>query len=255
MPRFPKYRKRIATTGEKVRNVIVLIYIEDLEDAGTTYYGLLEYISNLHIEACVSPIHDRDHFTGEDVRAWCEQHIDPDTGDLDVNYLDDAPYVGKPKKPHCHVLFKITSQQDAYWWSELMSGLIDIRPTMWDKCYSVPGSIRYWAHMDDPEKAQYSPYDIHGFAGIDLSPLTKVDDKTRTDLFNCTYDMIKHHGCCYFYQLIDLAQDAGDAELVAYIRGTHSVWQTYLGSKAQHSRDDAYKRRLREHAEKAYKSS
>lgn len=255
MGRWPRYRKRLATTGEKVRNVLVLIYIEDLEAAGATYWDLLAYVAALHIEACVSPVHDHDTFTGEDVRRWCEQHIDPDTGDLDVNYLHDAPYVGKPKKPHVHLLFKSSNQHDAFWWSDLMSGLLDIRPTMWDKCLSVNGSIRYFAHLDDPDKYLYSPFDIHGFAGIDMSALVKVDDKTRTELFNVAYDMINIHGCNYFFEMIDAAQSTGDAELVAYIRGTHSVWCQYLGSKAQKSRDDAFKRKLKEQAEKAYRRS
>lgn len=251
MGNWPKYRKRLSATGEKVRNVLVLIYMEDLEKAGTDYFGLLRYIASLHIEACVSPVHDRDTFTSEDVRSWCEQHIDPDTGDLDMNYVDSAPYVGKPKKPHCHVLMKIHGQQNAYWWSDLMSGLLDIRPTMWEKCLSISGSMRYWAHMDDPDKAQYSPYDIVGFGGIDLSPLTKVDDRTKTELVGVIYDMVNQHGCRYFYQLMDLAQEAGDSELVSYLRGSYSLWQTYLGSKAQKMRDDAYYKKLRDDAKKS----
>ena len=72
--------------------------MEDLEKAGTDYFGLLRYIASLHIEACVSPVHDRDTFTSEDVRTWCEQHIDPDTGDLDMNYVDSAPLCRQAKE-------------------------------------------------------------------------------------------------------------------------------------------------------------
>lgn len=242
---WPKPRRRIATTGEKVRNVVVLIYIEDLEAAGTDYYGLMRYMADLHMEACISPVHDRDTFTPEDVRKWCEQRIDPETGDLDVKYIDNAPYVGKPKKPHVHVLIKSSNQHDAFWWSDLMSGLLEIRPTMWDKCLSVHGSMRYWAHMDDLDKAQYSPYDIHGFGGIDLSPLTRIDDRTKTELFLVVLDMVRCHGCRYLHELIDIAQDAGDSELVSYIRGSHTLWNGYLSSKAQHARDDAYFEKMR----------
>ena len=92
-------RERLANTGEAVRNVICLIYMEDLLEAGKTYGDLLNYLDSLHCKAVCSPIHDRDHFTGQDVLDWCERHIDDQTGDLDVNYVDSAPYVGKEKKP------------------------------------------------------------------------------------------------------------------------------------------------------------
>lgn len=234
---FPKYRKRISATGEKVRNVIVLIYIEDLEAAGTDYFGLLEYLASLHMECCCSPIHNRDKFTGEDVRTWCEQHIDSETGDLDVKYVDNAPYVGKPKKPHVHVLFKGPSQQNAEWWSNLMAGLLEIRVTMWDKCLSVKGSIRYWCHMDDPNKAQYSKFDVMGFAGIDLSPLDRIDTRSANQLADVVYDMIQDYNLMYFHELMDTAAKFGDEELMGYLRGSHALWKGYLGSKAQKRRD------------------
>lgn len=243
---WPRYRKRLSATGEKVRNVIVLIYLEDLEDAGATYGDLLAYLDSLHMECCVSPIHDRDHFTGEDVRTWCEQRIDPETGDLDLKYLDAAPYVGKKKKPHVHVLFKGPSQQNAFWWSELMSGLLDIRPTMWDKCFSVRGSMRYWAHMDSPEKAQYSPYDIHGFGGINMSPLIEQDATRGDELAGAVHDMITKHNCRYFHEVVDLAYEVGDSDLVNYLRGQGSFWNYYMTSRASKRRDSLAKKRWEE---------
>ena len=232
--------KRLAYTGEKVRNVIVVIYVEDLERAGKTYYDLLGYLDHRHVPACVSPIHDHDVWSSEDVLDWCTQRLDDQTGDLDERYIGDAPYVGKPKKPHVHVLIKLDSQQTAQWFTSLMEDLVYIRPTMWDKPTSVASCMRYWAHMDSPTKYRYSEWDIVGIGGIDLSPLTKRDDRTNEDLANAVYAMLSNSSCRYFFELLDMAYGSGDAELVSYIRGTHALWRGYLHSKAQQAKDKAY---------------
>ena len=138
-------RKRLYQTGKKVRNSICLIYVEQLEKAGKTYGDLIAYLDSLHCKAVVSPIHDRDLFTSQDVFAWCERHIDPETGDVGTQYLDDAPYVGKPKKPHIHLGILSKSQRNAQEWSEYMSGIVDIAPSMWEKMEDFEGFTRYCA--------------------------------------------------------------------------------------------------------------
>lgn len=239
------YRKRLSETGEKVRNVIVIIWIEELDNYGWTYYDLLSYLDGLHMPACVSPIHDRDTWDGQSVLDWCTMHINPETGDLDEKYIDKAPYVGMVKKPHIHLMFKGPNQQDAFWWTELMSGLLpDMKPTRWDKCFSVNGSMRYWAHMDSTHKARYSEYDIVGIGGIDLSPLSKKDEQTCIEYSNDVYDMITFYKIRYFHQLIDTAKSLGEQDLVSYIQGTHTLWRNYLLSRMQECKDDAYLKKI-----------
>lgn len=235
------YRKRISETREKVRNVIVILWLDEMERHGKTYYDLLAYMDALHLEACVSPIHDKDTWDSNSVLDWCTMHIDPETGDLSEDYIDDAPYVGKYKKPHIHLLIKAPSQQDTTWWSELMSGFIpDMKETRWDKCFSLSGSIRYWCHMDSPDKHRYSEWEIHGIAGIDMSCLSKRDTHTNDELANMVQDAIKFYKIKYYHQLLDTVFELGDAELTSYVRGTHALWRGYLHDKAQEIKDDAY---------------
>ena len=42
-----KPRPRMATTGEKARNILGLVYVEDLEKAGHTYGDLLAYLDGM----------------------------------------------------------------------------------------------------------------------------------------------------------------------------------------------------------------
>lgn len=246
MARNPIYRKRLSETGEKIRNVLVIIWLEELEKAGKTYYDLVSYLDSLHMPSAVSPIHDKDTWDSQSVLDWCTRHLDPTTGDLSLDCLDRAPYVGATKKAHIHVLMRAASQQDCWWWTELMLGLgLDINPCRWDKCMSVEGSIRYWAHMDSSDKHRYSEWEIISIAGCDLSCLSKLDNREKEALANDVQDAIKFYSIKYFHELLDVVYDLGDAELTAYVRGTHALWNSYLRSRTQKDKDQAYFDKLR----------
>ena len=65
---FWRARPRMANTGEKARNILGLVYIEDLQKAGHTYGDLLAYLDGMTCKCACSPVHDKDWFTSEDVR-------------------------------------------------------------------------------------------------------------------------------------------------------------------------------------------
>lgn len=239
-------RLRLHASGRKVRNVIGLVYIEDLETWGVSYGDLLAYLDHLHVKAVVSPIHDRDHFTGQDVRDWCERHLDPETGDLDTHYLDRAPYVGKSKKPHCHVGILLKYQKTAAEFSELFSGLCYIRPTIWEQMLDYEGFVRYLAHLDSPQKARYDPLGIHGFGGADLSPLLKEDKEQRVATTSQVWQLVRDNDIRYFHRLVDAAFASSDLDLKAAVMGNASLWASYMSSKGAER-----KARERKRAEKA----
>lgn len=234
------YRQRLSVTGEKVRNVLVLIWMEDLEASGHTYGDLLSYLDSLHVPCAVSPVHDSDHWTGPDVLNWCTRHIDPETGDVDLRYCKTgAPYVGKEKDSHCHLLFKLKSQQNTKYWSELMCGLIDIRESMWEKCMDVDSSLRYFAHMDSPDKAQYDAGMIHGFGGLDMSALYKRSEADNVEIMMRVKQIMAENHVRYFYQLDDLVIESEDKQLISYLRGSYGYYTSILRSKADEKRDKA----------------
>ena len=241
---FVPHRKRLFQTNAKVRNVIVLIYIEDLERAGKTYGDLIAYLDGLHCKAVVSPIHDKDYFTPEDVRAWCERHIDPDTGDLDTHYLDSAPYVGKAKKPHVHVGILSKSQRNAREWSEFMAGLLDVRPSMWEKMEDFEGFARYCAHLDSPEKAKYNSFDIVGIAGADLSCLLKTDKAERIASLTELMQFVQSRKFRSFHGLVNAAFVSGDMDLIEALRANSGLIANYFNSMR-------WERMEKEQAEKA----
>lgn len=223
-------RKRLFESGAKVRNVIFLVYMEDLEAVGATYYNLCNYLDGLHCKAVVSPIHDRDRFTSHDVFEWCTRHLDDETGDLMERYIDDAPYVGKPKKPHVHVGIVSKSQLTAEGWSEFMSGLLYIRPSMFEKMEDYSGFVRYCAHLDSPEKAKYNAFDVVSIAGADLSDLTKTTEADKVRNLVELRNLCREHNIKSYDKLFDFVIDTGDSDLISCFRGNSAQMNAYFRS-------------------------
>lgn len=227
------YKPRLSDTGEKVRNVVCLIYLEDLEAVGKTYGDLLAYLDHKHLQAVVSPIHDKDTFTGNDVLDWCNRHYDKATGDVDTRYIDKAPYVGKPKKMHLHMGCLSKGPLDAEHWSEKFDGLLHIRPSLWEKMESYVGFVRYCAHLDSPQKAKYSAFDVVGFGGVDLSCLLKEDSAQKAYLQRDLFDLIQKRKITSFYRFFDMVMQSGSMDEISFVRGTSGMWAQYFASKGR----------------------
>ena len=113
-----------------------------------------EYVEDLHIKCAISPLHDKD--------------INPD---------------GTPKKPHYHCLIMFETLKSKRQVKELIEPLNGTIPII---CQSANGLVRYFTHMDNPEKAQYDQGDILCFSGADIIELTR---KTATDKYNMLKEM------------------------------------------------------------------
>ena len=255
MPYKRRVRQRICNIdGYKGYNFVVLVYIEDLTKVGCTYGDLLAFLDSLHVRCACSPVHDMDKFSADDVWAWCERHVDPDTGDLDTHYLGSAPYVGKPKKPHVHILFCMKSKKSVEDMCKMFS-LLDIRPSMWDRCEDPASMVRYFAHMDSPDKYPYSAYDIHGFGNINLDSLVCNESKSRMhEITNEIMDIINGEKVFYFFQLVALVRSRyADPEYVSCLYGRNALFNSVIRSKRDARNDGraaAERKRKREMAQR-----
>lgn len=97
--------------------------------------GWLEILSDLHVPAFVSPLHDQD--------------IDPQN---------------QPKKPHYHVMVMYEGKKSKDQIQEVFASFGGVGC---EKVNSVRGYARYLCHLDNPEKCQYSTEDVRAFAGAD----------------------------------------------------------------------------------------
>lgn len=124
----------------RTRNFATIVYPESAPE------NWLEVLDNLHVQAFVSPLHDRD--------------LNPD---------------GEPKKPHWHVLIMFDGVKTVAQAEDLLK---QIGGVGCQKINSVRGNARYLCHLDNPEKVQYNSQDVLAFAGADYSEICSlVSDK------------------------------------------------------------------------------
>lgn len=128
-------------------NWLFCVYPESLPD------DWLEIIEDTHVQCAISPLHDKD--------------VNP---------------TGEPKKPHYHVMVRYDSLKSKdQVIDDFTSKLNGTQPIV---CQSVRGTIRYFTHADNPEKAQYDSADIKTFSSFDVSEINRPTDSQ-------IYEMIK----------------------------------------------------------------
>lgn len=103
----------------------------------------MERLDQLHIAALVSPLHDKDKNPS-----------------------------GESKKPHYHVLLMFESPVD--YESKVAPIFSAIGGVGRETVGSARGYARYLCHLDNPEKAQYSPSDVRCMGGADFYAVTNL---------------------------------------------------------------------------------
>ena len=129
MAKSEKSNTNSSGTPKRYRNFACVVYPESAPD------NWRDTLSGQFIPAFISPLHDKD--------------MDPQN---------------QPKKPHHHVVImfegvKTTDQAKAVFDSIGGVGCEVVK--------SIRGYSRYLCHLDNPEKAQYSPEDVVSLCGAD----------------------------------------------------------------------------------------
>ena len=107
-----------------------------------------EILAEQFVPAFVSPLHDRD--------------VNP---------------TGEKKKPHYHVIVMYDSVKTVEQARELFEKIGGVGCEV---IQSIRGYSRYLCHLDNPEKAQYSPDDVRAFCGADYTAtIGLVTDKYK----------------------------------------------------------------------------
>lgn len=243
---------RLLGEAEQARNMGCLIWVEDLERAGLTYGDLLGFVEGLHMPCVVSPMHDRDTYTDDDVRAWCRRHQDPDTGEVATEHTNRTPRVGDPKKPHVHIYFAFRGKRKpsemSRQFDELVPGIV--KPNRWVLVPDFPGIVRYCAHMDSPDKAQYDPLMIHGFCNVNMQSIFETGNKEPNLVLMEIEAAIKEFRIANYYRLNVWANQYGDPDVIKAVKGRTSHWVAYFNARRQEQQDAKAKKEAKERAAK-----
>lgn len=164
-------KKRRRITGQKRaalrrRNFATVVYPESAP------IDWKERLSEQHVAALVSPLHDRD--------------VNPS---------------GAPKKPHYHVLLMFESPKD---FDNQVKPIFDmIGGVGREYVNSMRGYARYLCHLDNPEKAQYDKADVIQLGGADYAAVVHLptdDSRMLAELFA----YIKANQIYSFAELLDI---------------------------------------------------
>lgn len=148
----------------RTRNWMSIVYPES---APPDWQSLL---AEQCVPAIVSPLHDKD--------------INP---------------TGEPKKAHYHVLLMFNGVKTQAQVEAVCGQFGGITPQAVQNAQSM---ARYFIHMDNPEKAQYSSGDIKNFSGADWSNLVKTSRDRYNALAEIT-EYIQEHNLYSYSDLID----------------------------------------------------
>lgn len=153
--------------NERTRNWTVVVYPDS---APPNWRDILD---EEHIQWVESPLHDRD-VTG----------------------------LGELKKPHWHVLLAYDGVKSYEQVKELTDKINCPIP---QKCASARSLVRYMAHLDDANKAQYDKSLIIGHGGIDIDEMLKPRSAMRYSMIKEMIAYIIEYDVCEFLDLMDYA--------------------------------------------------
>lgn len=157
------------TRDERVRNWSFLVYPESAPD------NWRDILDDLHIQWVESPLHEYD--------------VNP-TGDV--------------KKAHWHVLLLFEGKKS---YSQVKDITASLNATVPQICQSAKGLVRYMAHLDNPEKFQYSPSEIVAHGGADVQDLLKPTSSSRYVLIREMTQYVIENGITEYYQLFQYAME------------------------------------------------
>lgn len=147
----------------------------------------------------ISPLHDKD--------------INPD---------------GTPKKAHYHIILCYSGPQTFNAVKTFCNGLNQPRPQALE---AVKGYYRYFTHMDNPEKAQYSEEDIihvNGFNIMDYITLTSAEVSV---LKREVQNFIRDNNILEYCDLLDMLMDGEQWEQLDVAQNNTLLFSNYIKSR------------------------
>lgn len=151
----------------RTRNWSVVVYPESAPE------NWREILDDLHIEWVESPLHEFD--TNE-------------TGEI--------------KKAHWHLLLMFGGLKS---YEQVCEVIEPFHCPIPQRCLSAKGAVRYMAHLDNPEKYQYSVSDIKAHGGVDLAELLRPSSSERYTLIREMCEYIRNENITEFQDLMDFA--------------------------------------------------
>lgn len=109
---------------------------------------------------------------------------------------------GKPKKKHKHIALLFGGMKTYEQVKQITDKLNSPIP---ERVHNTKALVRYMAHLDNPEKAQYDVNEIKGHGGVDLAEMLRPSSSERYTLIRDMIAYIKQNKITEFQDLMDYA--------------------------------------------------
>ncbi|MDN6166857.1 MAG: replication protein [Enterococcaceae bacterium] len=129
-----------------------------------------EIIDEYHVPWVESPMHDKD--------------VNPD---------------GEIKKNHWHVMVMFSSNKT---YDQIREITMKVRATNPQKVANAKGMVRYFVHMDNPEKFQYLKSDIVAHAGADIESYLAASSSERYELIREMLEFVEQNDIMEMKELL-----------------------------------------------------
>lgn len=145
---------------------------------------------------------------------------------------------GELKKAHYHVMIMYPGQKSFKQMTELLAPLNTPMPKV---VANVNGQARYFAHMDDKDKYQYSPDDIIGHAGADVMALINTVSKSeRYELMREIMAFVNDNHIVEIKDLLDYAMEERFSDwFPILVDGSGYIIDSYIRSNRYHFEKEA----------------
>lgn len=153
--------------SDRTRNWTIVLYPDSAPE------NWREKLDDMHIEWIESPLHDKD---------------------TNAN--------GESKKAHWHILLMFSGVKSY----EQVKDITDVlNAPIPQRCHNAKAMVRYMAHLDNPDKAQYSTSDIKAHGGVDLAEMLRPSSSERYIIIRDMISYVKSNGIAEFQDLMDYA--------------------------------------------------
>ena len=114
----------------------------------------------------------------------------------------DVNPTGELKKAHWHIVLAFDGPKS---YEQVCDILEPLNCTIPQRCHSLKGAVRYFAHLDNPEKHQYSIADIRAHGGFDVQAALAPSSSERYALISEMVDFVRQNNITEFQDLMDAA--------------------------------------------------
>lgn len=159
----------MAKSSDRTRLWCAVIYPES---APKNWRDILD---DYHIEWAESPLHEFD--------------INEGTGEV--------------KKAHWHIVLSFDGPKS---FEQVKSILEPLNCPIPIKCHSLKGAVRYFIHLDNPDKYQYSRSSIIAHGGFDVDSALAPSSSARYSLISDMMEYCSENGIIEFFDLVEASR-------------------------------------------------